>query len=242
MRETELSPFVGFPGEVDPPFGWDELRVGQPDIVVYTDLVEFLERIGTTRTTDVVFQASRGVANALKVCRMLKQHTNATVHLVCIAPTEDEIAQAANFGIHSVHDTADGYAGLAELLRESRQRTSTSKVAPELVVGTIRIDTGRRKIFIGSIEMPTTKTEFEILTSLGRHPGEIVTRQELIEHVWGSQWYGAPNVLDTHITHLRAKLLEAGCGSPVNTVRGVGFYIEPPQTPSMAMCRDQAIA
>ena len=242
MRDTELSPVVGFPHDVISPFSWDLLSAVLPDIAVYADLVEFLERIGTTRTTDVVFQATRGTANALKVCRMLKQHTNATLHLVCTGPTDDEISQAATLGIHSVHDVRDGYDRLAGALRENRQRTGASTLAHELIVGTIRIDTGRRKVFVNSIEMATTKTEFEILTSLGQRPGEIVTRQELIEHVWGEQWFGAPNVLDTHITHLRAKLLEAGCGSPVNTVRGVGFYIEPPLDPSDTLRSDQAIA
>ena len=241
-RETEPSPVAGYPGNVNPPFTWDDLRSLVPEIVVHADLVEFLEWVGTVRTVDIVLQADRGTSNVLKICRMMKVHTDASIHVMCASLSDDEIATANMIGVSSMHLVAEGYGPLAEQLAVNRDRGIASKPGTELVVGTIRIDLGGRKVFVASHEIPTTRTEFEILTALARQPGQIASRQELIEHVWGSQWFGAPNVLDTHVTHLRAKLLEAGCGAPIATVRGVGFYLDAPETPSAETVGAQAIA
>ena len=231
-RETDPSPVVGYPGNVDLPFTWDDLRALVPEMVVHADLVDFLEWVGTVRTVDIVLQADRGTSNALKICRMMKVHTNASIHLMCASLSDDEIARANMIGVSSLHLVAEGYGPLAEQLAANRDAGIAVKLGVELVVGTIRIDMGRRKVFVASHEIPTTRTEFEILTALAKQPGQIASRQELIEHVWGSEWYGAPNVLDTHVTHLRAKLLKAGCGAPIATVRGVGYYLDAPKTPS----------
>ena len=66
-----------------------------------------------------------------------------------------------------------------------------------------------------------TAREFAVLEFLARHPGEAVTRTQLIEHVWDENWFGSTNVVDVYVGYLRAKLGRA----LIETVRGVGYRL-----------------
>jgi len=75
-----------------------------------------------------------------------------------------------------------------------------------------------------------TKVEFDLLAKLASEPRRAFTRLQLLDAVWGGDWYGDDHVVDVHVGNLRKKLGESGT-SPrfVHTVRGVGFRFEPPR-------------
>ena len=91
----------------------------------------------------------------------------------------------------------------------------------------IEIDMDRRVLRIEGRLIKLTKIEFDLLTELVKRPGLVVKRRAIIDAVWGAGWFGAANVLDTHLAHLRSKMGEAGYGHAIVNVRGVGFYFEP---------------
>lgn len=87
----------------------------------------------------------------------------------------------------------------------------------------VRIDPGGRKLWVDGIEIDVTTTEFDLLLALARHRGIVLTREQLLEQVWGYDYYGDTRVVDVHIGHLRQKL---GREDLVTTVRGVGYRFE----------------
>lgn len=87
---------------------------------------------------------------------------------------------------------------------------------------TVRIDSGSRKIWVSGREINLTSLEFDLLVALADHHGMVLSRQQLLEKVWGYDYFGDLRVVDVHIGHLRQKL----GGKLLETVRGAGYRFE----------------
>jgi DNA-binding response OmpR family regulator len=110
-------------------------------------------------------------------------------------------------------------ARLTSLLRRAADRPDESV----LVVGSVRLDPTRRRVWAGEEEVRLTTTEFELLAHLMRRAGRVYEREELLSDVWGYVHAAGPRTVDVHVAQLRAKL---GEDSPIRTVRGVGYAAE----------------
>lgn len=91
----------------------------------------------------------------------------------------------------------------------------------------LRIDAGRRQVWKDNQPIELTEIEFDLLWTLARHRGLVLTRQQLLSHVWGEDYYGEERVVDVHIGKIRRKL-EDNPDQPrfIVTVRGVGYRFE----------------
>ncbi len=87
----------------------------------------------------------------------------------------------------------------------------------------VRIDTGSRQVWVDGQLVELTQTEFDLLASLAEHRGMVLTREQLLEKVWGYDYFGDLRVVDVHLGHLRQKL---GNDQLITTVRGVGYRFE----------------
>jgi DNA-binding response OmpR family regulator len=108
-------------------------------------------------------------------------------------------------------------------LRRSRMAAG-SQDDSAIECGELTIDFDRRLVTLDTDEVRVTYVEFEILGALARSPGRVLTRETLLEHVWGDSDYRDPRTVDVHIRHLREKL-EKDPKEPeyLFTVRGVGY-------------------
>lgn len=133
--------------------------------------------------------------------------------------------------VHGLQAGADDYlvkpfafaeltARLEAICRRSRLRPSTM-----LHVGPLYLDLTTRRVTREQKEIDLTPTEFSLLEFLMRYNGQVVTRKMLCEHLWDSDWEGVTNVIEVHITRLRAKI-DRGFGEPLlHTVRGRGYAL-----------------
>jgi two-component system alkaline phosphatase synthesis response regulator PhoP len=87
----------------------------------------------------------------------------------------------------------------------------------------VRIDTGSRKVWVDDEPVELTPIEFELLQTLAEHRGRVLSRGQLLQRVWGYDFYGEERVVDVHIGHIRQKL---GGGTYIATVRGIGYRFE----------------
>jgi two-component system, OmpR family, response regulator len=94
-----------------------------------------------------------------------------------------------------------------------------------LRVGALVVDAGRREVTVGDQVVDLTTREFDLLAHLCAHEGLVLSRQQLLDGVWGVGWYGDPRTVDVHVGQLRKKL---GDALPVVTVRGVGYRLDGP--------------
>ena len=104
-----------------------------------------------------------------------------------------------------------------------RMRVGGAGEAAALSFRRVRIDTGRRQAWVDDQPVELTAIEFDLLKTLAEHRGLVLSREQLLEQVWGYDFYGEERVVDVHIGHIRQKLGDEGF---IVTVRGVGYRFE----------------
>jgi len=94
-----------------------------------------------------------------------------------------------------------------------------------LVVGSMHLDPATRRVSVDGRPLPITGRAFAILELLVRRHGQLVTRDQIMDHVWDWAWEGTSNVIDVHVSALRATLREVPGAPVIETVRGAGFLL-----------------
>jgi DNA-binding response OmpR family regulator len=106
------------------------------------------------------------------------------------------------------------------------RRTRSAAPAPEVIeVGGAVIDLGRREVRAHGRVVDCTGKEFELLRYLAENGGRALSRQQILDGVWGYGWYGDARTVDVHVAQVRRKL---GDALSITTVRGVGYRLDPP--------------
>jgi DNA-binding response OmpR family regulator len=116
-------------------------------------------------------------------------------------------------------------ARLHALLRRGGDLASVAEPAGPIVVGDLSIDPAARVARRGERVLELTRREFELLDVLARNAGVVLSRQRLLELVWGYDWAADGNVVDVFVSYLRRKLEADGEPRILQTVRGVGFTL-----------------
>jgi DNA-binding response OmpR family regulator len=188
---------------------------------------EALERFGEARFDLVILDLMLPKVDGVEVCRQLRRRSQVPIIMLTAKGSETDKVAGLEVG-------ADDYITKPFSMREFRSRVRAalrrSRMAAEppdqepIELGELRIDPGRRMVTLDSEEVRLTYVEFEILSALARSPGRVLSRETLLEHVWGDSEYRDPRTVDVHIRHLREKL-ERDPKQPefLLTVRGVGY-------------------
>ena len=115
---------------------------------------------------------------------------------------------------------------LVARIKAALRRLRSGQALPDqavLAFSHVRIDTGSRKVSVDDRQVELTSIEFELLRALAEHAGRVLSREQLLEKVWGYDYYGEIRVVDVHIGHIRRKL---GDDRFIATVRGAGYRFE----------------
>ena len=108
-----------------------------------------------------------------------------------------------------------------------RRTTATASGGRPIEVGSLRIDPRRRDAYVGDRRLELRAREFDLLAALARDPGIVLTRDALLEDVWGTDFPGETRTVDVHVAELRKKL--GADGPPIETIRGLGYRLVPPE-------------
>jgi DNA-binding response OmpR family regulator len=103
---------------------------------------------------------------------------------------------------------------------QRRPRADHAGPAPVRRFGDLTVEPGARRARIGDRDVDLSHTEFELLDALTTRAGDSLSRPELLERIWGPNWFGSDHVVEVHVSNLRRKL---GAGSYIETVRGHGY-------------------
>jgi two-component system alkaline phosphatase synthesis response regulator PhoP len=114
-------------------------------------------------------------------------------------------------------------ARIKAALRRLQNPTGSAGEANMLTFPHLRFDIGARRVWVGEKIIDLTSTEFDLLLTLAQHQSMVLSREQLLEKIWGYNYFGDTRVVDVHIGHLRQKL---GLESVIETVRGVGYRFE----------------
>ncbi|HWO15509.1 MAG TPA: response regulator transcription factor [Solirubrobacterales bacterium] len=188
---------------------------------------EALQRFTEARFDLVILDLMLPKLDGVEVCRRLRSRSQVPIIMLTAKGSETDKVAGLEVG-------ADDYITKPFSMREFRSRVKAalrrSRMVGELPreeaieSGELKIDFGRRLVTLDGEAVKVTYVEFEILGALARTPGRVLSRETLLEHVWGDSEYRDPRTVDVHIRHLREKL-EADPKNPeyLFTVRGVGY-------------------
>jgi DNA-binding response OmpR family regulator len=94
-----------------------------------------------------------------------------------------------------------------------------------LEAGDLRLDPAARRVWRGDVEVELTPREFALLEFLLRRRGEVVSKREILQHVWDYDFEGDPNIVEVYVGHLRNKLDRPFGRMAVETIRGAGYRL-----------------
>ena len=203
------------------------LRKDGYQVISALDGREALERFGETRFDLVILDLMLPKLDGVEVCRQLRRRSQVPIIMLTAKGSETDKVAGLELG-------ADDYITKPFSMREFRSRVKAALRRSRMAAnapdeepvdhGELRIDPGRRMVSLQGDEVGLTYVEFEILSALARSPGRVLSRETLLEHVWGDSEYRDPRTIDVHIRHLREKL-ERDPKRPeyLFTVRGVGY-------------------
>jgi two-component system response regulator RegX3 len=164
-----------------------------------------------------------------EVCREIRSRSNVPIIMLTAKDSEVDIVVGLELG-------ADDYVTKPYSSRELLARIRAvlrRRVEPDLVddgvleVGDVRMDVDRHTVAVKGVDTPMPLKEFELLELLLRNAGRVLTRGQLIDRVWGSDYFGDTKTLDVHIKRIRSRI-EPDPSQPVMlvTVRGLGYRFE----------------
>jgi two-component system copper resistance phosphate regulon response regulator CusR len=101
-----------------------------------------------------------------------------------------------------------------------------ARLVEPLRIGRLEIEPVHRRALFDGVALDLTPKEYELLAALAERAGDVLSRKEILEQVWGYKFDPGTNVVDVHVTRLRRKLEDAGAAELIRTIRGVGYALE----------------
>jgi DNA-binding response OmpR family regulator len=165
--------------------------------------------------------------DGLEICRRVRKSSD--VPILMLTARDEDVDKIIGLEVG-----ADDYLTKPFNPRElvARVKSILRRATPErrereteqIIHGDLRVDSGRREVRVGEEEIQLAPKEFDLLWELLDHRGLVLTRDQLLERVWGYTFAGDTRTVDVHVRQLRRKLGEA---SPIVTVWGVGYKVSP---------------
>ena len=190
---------------------------------------EALERAAAEKPSLIVLDLMLPGVDGLEVCRRIRQTSDVPI-LMLTARDEDVdkiigLEVGADDYLTKPFNPRELVARVKSVLRRSvpeRREAQTKQIKH----GDLEIDVGRREVLVSGTEVQLAPKEFDLLWELLDHRGLVLTRDQLLERVWGYTFAGDTRTVDVHVRQLRRKLGEA---SPIVTVWGVGYKVASPR-------------
>jgi DNA-binding response OmpR family regulator len=186
-----------------------------------------LERFRADRPDLVLLDLMLPQLSGVEVCRILRAESS--VPIIMLTAKDSEVDKVVGLELG-----ADDYVTKPFSLREltariraifRRSEQAAGADAPPLVdLGRVQVDLAGHRLMRGGERVPVKPKAFELLAFLLRNPGQVFTRDQLLERVWGYDYAGETRTVDVHIHWLRSEIeLDAGAPRLLHTVRGVGY-------------------
>ncbi len=227
---------------------WQTDHVADVDVLVVEDAPEYARLIADVlvaaghrpRITTSVAEATEALRAALPdllildlglpdgdgldLCALVRDHSNAYIMVVSGRSERLDAVRGFNLGaddyVLKPFSSREFAARVEAVLRRPRQ---AAKGGLPRIIGELRIDVHAREVSLAGERVDLTKLEFDLIEVLSADPKAVLTRRQLLERVWGENWYGDDHVVDVHIANLRRKIDVPGSPSLIRTVRGVGY-------------------
>ncbi|HPB45011.1 MAG TPA: response regulator transcription factor [Microthrixaceae bacterium] len=198
------------------------------EVTVANDGLEGLELARGAKFDLIVLDIMMPGMNGYRVCRTLREEEIWTPILMLTAKDgEYDEAEALDTGADDFLSKPFSFVVLVARLRALARRRSDANLAP-LEFDDLTLEPVSRTVRRGDSDISLSPREFALLEALMRHSGEVVSKTDLLDRVWGEDFEGDPNVVEVYIGYLRRKIDRPFGRSDLETVRGEGYRLGSP--------------
>jgi two-component system phosphate regulon response regulator PhoB len=184
-----------------------------------------LERVRSSPPDLVVLDLMLPDVSGTEICRQIRADRELQgIPIIMLTARADEVDRVVGFELGTDDYVTKPFSPRELTLRVRavlRRETPRSPSSPSLEHGPIHLDRERHRCFLDGQEVELTAKEFDLLERLMARPGRVMTRERLLDQVWGSDIAVTSRTIDTHLKRLREKL--GAAGDLIETVRGVGY-------------------
>ena len=203
----------------------DELAFEGFDVHTAASGPEALDQARATRPDVLILDLMLPGRNGFEVCRELRaERRDLWIIMLTVRGQEADRVTGFEAGVDDYVTKPFSLRELVGRIKVGLRRGKSSDVAGPIRRGDLEIDLAARRVSRAGAEVTLTKTEFDILALLAQRAGEVITRDEFLDRIWGREVYVTHRTVDTHVASLRRKI-EPDAEHPIHVqgVRGVGY-------------------
>lgn len=189
---------------------------------------EALQMITETKPDLVILDLMLPRIDGFEVCRQIRQK-NLPTAVIMLTAKDQEIDKVLGLELGADDYMAKPFSPreLIARVKAVLRRTSGKKESSReevIIIGDLIINTARHEVFVSGRQVELTPKEFELLELMAKNAGRVMTRNVLMDNIWGYTYDGDTRIVDVHISHLREKI-EVNAKNPayIKTVRGIGY-------------------
>ena len=203
------------------------LRKNGYEVVAARDGVAGLQEARRARPDAIVLDLMLPKMDGIEVCRRIRAESDVPILMLTAKSGELDKVVGLEVGADDYLTKPFGMRELMARVRALLRRAGHAKQAedpPRLVAGDIELDVRGRTVHCRGQEITLKPKEFDLLFFMVKNAGQVFNREQLLEHVWGYDFFGGSRTVDVHMRWLREKLeIEPGHPQHLLTVRGVGY-------------------
>ncbi len=201
------------------------------EVEVAVNGTEAIERFQSFNPDLILLDLMIPEVSGTEVCRVIR--STSQVPIIMLTAKDSEIDKVVGLELGADDYVTKPYSSrelLARMKAVMRRNSSEGSISDEgslLAVGSVRMDLDKHQVTVNSVSVTFPLKEFELLEFLMRNSGRVLTRSQLIDRVWGNDYFGDTKTLDVHIKRLRSKIEEDPANPKIiHTIRGLGYKLE----------------
>lgn len=201
------------------------------EVEVAVNGAEAIERFQTFNPDLILLDLMIPEVSGTEVCRVIR--STSQVPIIMLTAKDSEIDKVVGLELGADDYVTKPYSSreLLARMKAVMRRNSVDSAGIEegalLTAGSVRMDLDKHQVTVNSVAVTFPLKEFELLEFLMRNSGRVLTRSQLIDRVWGNDYFGDTKTLDVHIKRLRAKIEEDPANPKIiHTIRGLGYKLE----------------
>ncbi|WP_242318972.1 response regulator transcription factor [Bacillus cereus group sp. BfR-BA-01349] len=198
------------------------LMTQEYNVIVALDGLEGMKEFNKQAFDLILLDVMMPNLNGFEVAKMIRSHSNIPIIMLTALEEEQDQIKGFDLGIDDYITKPFSFHVLMRRVEAILRRSNKQSTDNHFIFKELHIDGDAYKVYVNRVEVPVTLKEFEILQLLLQNEKKVLTREVIIEKVWGYDYSGDTRMIDTHIKNIRKKLGIAY----IKTVKGIGYKID----------------
>lgn len=198
------------------------LMTQQYKVIVASDGLEGMKQFNKQSFDLILLDVMMPNLNGFEVAKMIRSQSNIPIIMLTALEEEQDQMKGFDLGIDDYITKPFSFHVLMRRVEAVLRRSNNQSTDNHLVFRELHVDGDAYKVYVNKVEVPLTTKEFEILQLLLQNEKKVLTRENIVEKIWGYEYAGDTRMIDTHMKNIRKKL-----DIPyIKTVKGIGYKID----------------